>query len=96
MIKIDEFFQSLRLSWIRRYTIGHEQPLNDQWCDILDEVLEVTPQERMSVINRGSEFLTKKIGKYYPCLTEFLISLQNIQKKWLTPPDSGNFLQPQY
>ena len=44
----------------------------------------------MSVINRGSEFLTKKIGKYYPCLTEFLISLQNIQKNWLTPPDAGD------
>ena len=29
MIKIADFFQSLRLSWIRRYTIGHEQPLND-------------------------------------------------------------------
>ena len=44
----------------------------------------------MSVINRGSEFLTKKISNNYPCLTEFLISLQNIQKKWLTPPDSGD------
>ena len=35
----------------------------------------------MSIINRGSEFLTKKVLKYYPCLTEFLISLQNIQKQ---------------
>ena len=81
MIKISEFFQSLRLSWIRRYAIGNEQPLNDHWCDILDMILDVTPQERMSVINRGSEFLTQKVLKYYPCLTEFLISLQNIKKK---------------
>ena len=62
----------------------------DHWCDILDMILDVTPQERMSVINRGSEFLTKKVLKYYPCLTEFLISLQNIQKKWITPPDIGD------
>ena len=90
MIKISEFFQSLRLSWIRRYAIGNEQPLNDHWCDILDMILDVTPQERMSVINRGSEFLTQKVLKYNPCLTEFLISLQNIQKKWITPPDTGD------
>ena len=38
-------------------------------------ILEVTPQERMSVINRGAEFLTPKVLKYYPCLTEFLKSL---------------------
>ena len=44
----------------------------------------------MSVINRGAEFLTQKVLKYYPCLTEFLISLQNIKKKWITPPDTGD------
>merc|ERR1712208_211515 len=80
IIKIAEFFQSLRLSWIRRYAIGNGQPLNDHWCDILDMILDVTPQECMSVINTGSEFLTQKVLKYYPCLTEFLISLQNIKK----------------
>ena len=80
MIKIADFFQSLRLSWIRRYAIGHGQPLDDHWCDILDMILDVTPQERLSILNRGSEFLTNKVLKYYPCLTEFLISLQNIKK----------------
>ena len=81
MIKIPEFFQSLRLSWIRRYTIGNGQPLNDHWCDILDIILDVTPQERMSVINRGSEFLTKKVLKYYPCLTEYLDFTAEYSKK---------------
>ena len=60
MISIADFFKSLRLSWIRRYAIGNDQPLKDHWCDILDMILDVTPQERMSVINRGSEFLTQK------------------------------------
>ena len=81
MIKIADFFQSLRLSWVRRYAIGHGKPLDDHWCDILDAILEVSPQERLSILNRGSEFLTKKVLKYYPCLTEFLISLQNVTKK---------------
>merc|ERR1712030_140006 len=52
--------------------------------------LEVSPKERVLIMNRGSEFLTKKVLKYYPCLTEFLISLQNLQKKWLTIPTMGD------
>ena len=75
IINISEFFKSLRLSWIRRYAISKEKTLNDHWCDLLDMILEVTPQERMSVINRGVEFLTPKVLKHYPCLTEFLKSL---------------------
>ena len=75
MINIADFFKWLRLSWIRRYAIGNEKPLDDHWCDLLDMILDVKPQERMSVINRGAEFLTPKVLKYYPCLTEFLKSL---------------------
>merc|ERR1711895_139689 len=90
MIKISDFFQSLRLAWIRRYTIGSGEPLNDHWCDILDQILEVSTTERIQILNRGSEFLTKKVQKYYPCLTELLLTLQSLQKKWLTPPTSGD------
>ena len=90
MINIADFFKSLRLSWIRRYAIGNEKPLEDHWCDLLDMILDVKPHERMSIINRGAEFLTSKVGKYYPCLTEFLKSLQFIQKKWITPPETGD------
>merc|ERR1711936_1120486 len=32
MIRISDFFQSLRLSWVRRYTFGNGSPLNDHWC----------------------------------------------------------------
>jgi len=71
MINIADFFRSLHLSWIwiRRYAFGNEKPLDDYWCDLLDTILDVQPQERMSIINRGEEFLTPKVLKYYPCLT---------------------------
>ena len=64
MINIADFFKSLRLSWIRRYAFGNEKPLDDHWCDILDMILDVEPQERMSIINRGAEFTTPKVLKY--------------------------------
>ena len=53
MINIEDFFKSLRLSWIRRYAFGNEQPLDDHWCDLLHKILGVEPHERMSAINRG-------------------------------------------
>ena len=50
IINIADFFRSLRLSWIRRYAFGNEQPLDDNWRDILDGILGVEPHERMSII----------------------------------------------
>ena len=44
----------------------------------------------MSIINRGAEFLTPRVLKYYPCITEFLKTLQFIQTKWITPPETGD------
>merc|ERR1711947_2199 len=58
--------------------------------DILDQILEVTKTQRIQILNTGSEFLTKKVQKYYPCLTELLLTLQSLQKKWLTPPTTGD------
>ena len=64
MINIADFFKSLRLSWIRRYAFGNEKPLDDHWCDLFDEILGVEPHERMSIINRGAEFLTSRVLEY--------------------------------
>ena len=58
MINVSTFFQSIRLSWLRRYTYGtgpantEPKPLVDHWCDLLDGVLGVNPPERQSVLNR--------------------------------------------
>ena len=65
MINIEDFFKSLRLSWVRRYAFGNEKPLDDHWCDLLDMILDVEPHKRMSIINRGADFLTPKVLKYY-------------------------------
>ena len=83
MINIEDFFKSLRLSWIRRYAFGNEKPLDDHSCNLLDKILGVEPHERMSIINRGAEFLTSRVLEYYPCITEFLKTLQFIQNYYL-------------
>ena len=89
-INIDHFFKSLRLNWVRRYAIGNTSPLNDHWCDILDIELDVTPNSRRKLLNYGSEYLSTKLKNNFPCLNEFLISLQQIQAGWITSPVLGD------
>ena len=96
MINVGIFFQSIRLSWLRRYAFGtgpanmDPAPLGDHWCDLLDDVLGVKPNIRLAVLNRGSEWLTPKLKTEHPCLSEILRTLQAIQRKWVTPPTWGD------
>ena len=96
MINVRIFFQSIRLSWLRRYAFGtgpanmDPSPLGDHWCDLLDGVLGIKPNERLAVLNRGSEWLTSKLKTEHPCLSEILRTLQAIQRKWVTPPSWGD------
>ena len=59
MINVGIFFQSIRLSWLRRYAFGtgpanmDPAPLGDYWCDLLDGVLGIKPNERLAVFDRG-------------------------------------------
>ena len=65
-------------------------PLGDHWCDLLDGVLGIKPNERLAVLNRGSEWLSSKLKTEHPCLSEILRTLQAIQRKWVTPPTWGD------
>ena len=96
MINVKIFFQSIRLSWNRRYVFGtgpanmDPSPLEDHWCDLLDGALGIKPNERLSILNRGSEWLNSKLKVDHPCLSEILRTLQAIQRKWVTPPSWGD------
>ena len=41
MIRIADFLDSLKISWICRYVVVG---INDHWCDILDTRLDLTPE----------------------------------------------------
>ena len=89
-INIDHFFKSLRVNWVRRYAIGCSSPLDDHWCDILDAELGVTRYTRRKLLNMGSEYLSTKLKHEFPCLNQFLVTLQHIQAGWITAPVVGD------
>ena len=53
MINVKIFFQSVRLLWLRRYAFGNgpankdPSPLEDHWCDLLDDALGIKPNESL-------------------------------------------------
>ena len=57
MINVKIFFQSVRLLWLSRYAFGNgpankdPSPLEDHWCDLLDDALGIKPNERLSTLN---------------------------------------------
>ena len=87
MIRITDFLDSLKISWIRRYTI---QQINDHWCDILDIRLGLTPDTRRNLLNWGPYKLDKAIAKGIPSLSQFLAALKIMQQNFVTDPGAGD------
>ena len=87
MIRITDFLDSLKISWIRRYTI---QQINDHWCDILDIRLGLTPDTRKNLLNWGPYKLDKAIAKGIPSLSQFLAALKRMQQNFVTDPGAGD------
>ena len=76
MINVNDFFHSLRNSWIRRYVRG----LDDHWADLLDEHLNCNINTREFILNIGAEHpkINKIIELKLPSLSSFLMSYKKI------------------
>ena len=76
MIKIKDFFNSIKTSWIRRYIKG----LDDHWADMLDDQLNCDCNSRSFLLKIGAEHLTIKriIDIRLPSLSSFFVSYKNI------------------
>ena len=51
MIKLDQFFQALKTSWISRYING----LDDHWADLIDMELNLIPNNRNKLPHLGAD-----------------------------------------
>ena len=69
MVNIKNFFQALRINWIRRYIHG----LDDHWADMLDEQLKCDINSRDKLLKLGAEHpsINKIINLKLPCLSSF-------------------------
>ena len=80
MIKIKDFFLSLKAGWIRRYVKG----LDDSWADMLDSILELNNTSRGQLLNMASEHpkIKEVIKAKLPGISSFMEAHQTICKKF--------------
>ena len=84
-IQVVDFFKSIKTSWIKRYASGN---INDQWCDLLDKELGLTPLNRQDLYKWGRNKLDRVIQKKLPCISEFLKCYQEFSQHFHTEPNT--------
>ena len=58
MIRLESFFKAIKVSWIKRYSVDK---IDDNWADIIDTFLHLTPDTRHIIHNYGPERFNKII-----------------------------------
>ena len=88
MIKIKDFFNSIKTSWIRRYVNG----LDDHWADMLDENLNCDINSRDYLLKMGAEHpkIKKIIDVQLPSLSSFIASYQRTNRAFYGCKEAGD------
>ena len=61
------------------------------WTLILDKLFKFNPQNRISILNYGSEYFTPIIKKCkYDIIKSMLQNLQNFLREFVTSPESSD------
>ena len=71
MIKLEDFIQAIKVSWIRRYCI---QLINDHWADLIDQKLGLTMETRAEILEYGPERFNKIIKAKIPIISNLFQS----------------------
>ena len=76
------------MNWIKRYI---NFKYYDFWKLTLDKLFKVNPQNRITILNYGSEFLSPIINNCkYDIIKNMLQNLQDFLREFVTSPESGD------
>ena len=103
-IKIRDFLTSIKVSWIRRYSI---EKYDDHWADLLDQLLDIEKNDRHKILTWGNRSFNTAITKgrivlseMLKCLSSFILTfpstVETNDNTWLNQPifnnDANRFL----
>ena len=71
MIKLEDFIQAIKVSWIRRYCI---QLIDDHWADLIEQKLGLTIETRAEILEYGQERFNKIIKAKIPIISNLFQS----------------------
>ena len=85
IINLKDFTKAIKCSWIKRYTIDK---LDDHWADLLDTLLDKTPDTRAEILNYGPERFNQLIKLNLPGLSQIFEAYKSVKTKFPTQPES--------
>ena len=94
VIFLEDFIKAIKCSWVKRYCIDM---LDDHWADILDSILNLTPETRHTILKYGPERFNKIINMEIPGLSSILSSYKSLKQQFPTCPstqDNSWLFQP--
>ena len=71
MIKLDDFIQAIKVSWIRRYCV---ELTDDHWADIIDQKLKLLKDTRQEILKYGPERFNNIIKAKIPIISSLFQS----------------------
>lgn len=83
-VNFRDFVESIKCSWIKRYTSG----CNDLWCDLLDKKLSLHPGNRPELLDWGDREFDHIIEENLICLSSIFKSLTNLIRSFTTEPEA--------
>ena len=97
-IKIRDFLTSIKVSWIRRYSI---EKYDDHWADLLDQLLDIEKKDRHKILTWGNRSFNTAITKgrivlseMLKCLSSFILTfpstVETNDNTWLNQPIFNN------
>ena len=85
MIRLADFTQAIKVSWIKRYSIDK---LDDHWADIIDEYFHITPNTRYQIHKYGPERFNKIINANIPVISSLFEAYKSFKHNFPTKPET--------
>ena len=85
MIKLDDFMKAIKVSWIKRYSIDK---INDNWADIIDDFLHISPDTRHIIHKYGPERFNKIISADIPVISSLFDAFKTFKHQFPTKPNT--------
>ena len=85
MIRLDDFIKAIKVSWIKRYSIDK---INDNWADIIDDFLQLSPDTRHNIHKYGPERFNKIINAEIPIISSLFKAFKTFKHNFPSKPET--------
>ena len=85
MIRIEDFIKAIKVLWIKRYSCDK---LDDNWADIIDDFLKLTPATRHHIHRYGPERFNNIIKANIPVISSLFTAFKSFKHQFPTDPNT--------